>query len=150
MNYNYPIKKQKIEQDIDALESTVLKFGDDWPGVFISTEYAKDFCIHLNDSYVNKDYEELRAILEEFCQLMDSSNVQKLDEKNMISLNAHYERVETGHIEFKNGKKGYFFRGDRSFLMKMALKNSLSGNEDESYSHIPFLINESKHWSKEC
>lgn len=147
MKYNYPVRPQRISQKIGDIDSCVLRFGDDWPGIFISSKYASDFCKKLNNYYLKKDFKLVEELVNSFHELLEKSHIENLDE-NIIKLEEVPVRIETGHVIFNDDKSGYFFRGDHSFAMKSALNSPFIRNKSESYSHIPFLINESNYWSK--
>lgn len=147
MSYSYNTNVQNIPLELKDTEISVLSFGEDWPGVFISSEFAKTFGLELNESFVDKNHDKLKDVISNFHDVLDKSNVKNLDKENLRSLDDAGFRVNTGHIKFKNGLSGYFFRGDHSYMLKISLSSTLK-DDDNSYTNIPFLINESKHWAK--
>lgn len=148
MNYQYEVKVQTVEQGVGKLDKSVIRFGDDWPGVFLSCAYAGNFCIRLNESYVNKDTEEMKKVINELYDILHFSDLNINKNNDVLSLNNAGFRVDTGHLNFNDNVSGYFFRGDHAYMLKLGIKSSLENDNFASDSHIPFLINESKHWAK--
>jgi hypothetical protein len=148
MNYQYEVNNQYVCQIVDKMDKAVIRFGDDWPGVFLSSEYSHNFCVRLNDAYVNRDTVKIKSIIHELYSTLHFSDVNVNKNIDVICLSDAGFRVDTGHIVFDNELSGYYFRGDHAYMMKLGVMNTFESDDISSESHIPFLINESKHWAK--
>lgn len=134
---------------LDKPESTAIQFGDDWPGLFIESDHAKSLAFRLNSAYESKDKLLMHEIVSELDNLLDRSNVKSKSGYIVLKMKAIEPRIESGHVLFNNGAKGYFLRGDHAYMMKLGINSFVRDRfNKESNSHIPFLINECRHWSK--
>lgn len=146
--FDFPIEKNKIDVNCDPCKSMIVKFGDDWPGVFFESNYAKELAYSLDSAYTKDDIPLLKEITTGIYDLLVKSNVYTISDK-VSAFESINSRIDTGHVVFSNGTSGYFIRGDHAFMLRMGIEDFVTHSEVvSSISHIPFLINECLHWSK--
>ena len=68
---------RKLPQQEQRVETGVVQFGDDWPGVFIRGDNAFGYALHLRYLLEENDADDMIAVsfVKGLLSLLESSNV---------------------------------------------------------------------------
>lgn len=71
---------QRLREAEPRIETGVIQFGNDWPGVFIRGKHAFDFYMRLSNFIEDENLS--CGVIDELCELFKSSDIREINKVN--------------------------------------------------------------------